>query len=68
MIIILLYLSAYTTLFKTFPTLFFLGKTSDGRLADLITVVGWTFMCMCDFFAALPGASFSPRQLVCEVL
>jgi hypothetical protein len=33
---------------KKYPTLFFLGKTSD-RLEKLITVVGGTFMCMRDF-------------------
>jgi hypothetical protein len=57
-----------TTLFKKYLTLFFPGKTSDGRLANLITVVGRTFIHMPDLFAASPGVSFSPRQLVCEVL
>jgi hypothetical protein len=29
-----------TTLFKKYPTLFFPGKTSDGKLANVITVGG----------------------------
>jgi hypothetical protein len=29
---------------KKYPTLFFPGKTSDGRLANLIIVVGGTLM------------------------
>jgi hypothetical protein len=38
----------YATLSKKYPTLFFPEKTSDGRLANLITVVGGTFMSMRD--------------------
>jgi hypothetical protein len=34
-------------LFKKY--LFFPGKTSDDRMENLITVVGGTFMSMCDF-------------------
>jgi hypothetical protein len=39
---------------KKYPTLFFPGKTSDGRLANLITVVGGTFMCMRDLLRPRP--------------
>jgi hypothetical protein len=44
----------------------FPGKISDSRLANLITVVD--LHAHVRFVAASPGASFSPRQLVCEVL
>jgi hypothetical protein len=41
-----------TTLFKKYPTLFFPGETSDGRLANLITVVGGP-SCTCVIFLRL---------------
>jgi hypothetical protein len=44
----------HTTLSKKYPTLFLPGKTSDGRLANLITVVGETFMSMCDLLRPCP--------------
>jgi hypothetical protein len=39
---------------KKYPTLFFPRKTSDGRLANLITVVGGSFMCMRDLLRPRP--------------
>jgi hypothetical protein len=44
----------YTVLFKKYPTLFFPRKHSDGRFANLITVVGGTFMRMHDFLWLRP--------------
>jgi hypothetical protein len=46
---------AYNTLFIKYPTLFFPGRTSDGRLANLITVEGGgTFMRLRDFLLPRP--------------
>jgi hypothetical protein len=46
--------TALQGLSKKYPTLFFPGKTSDGRLANLITVVGGTFMHMRDLLRPRP--------------
>jgi hypothetical protein len=48
---VLLYsvIALYEACPKSIQLYFFHGKTSDGRLANLITVVGGTFMCMHDF-------------------
>jgi hypothetical protein len=43
-----------TTLFKKHLGLFLSRKTSDGRLANLITVVGGIFMHMRDFLWPRP--------------
>jgi NAD kinase len=50
----------YTTLFKKYLTLFFPRKTSDGRLANVITVGGGggTFMHMHDFLQPCPVLLF----------
>jgi hypothetical protein len=52
---------------KKSQTLLFPGKTSDGRLANLISG-GGNLHAHALFVVALPSVSFSPRQLVCEVL
>jgi hypothetical protein len=45
----------YTTLSKKYLTLFFPGKTSDDRLANLITVMGGgAFMSMRDLLRPRP--------------
>jgi hypothetical protein len=44
----------YMSLSRKYPTLFFPGKTSDGRLANLITVVGGPFMRMRDLLWLRP--------------
>jgi hypothetical protein len=63
----------YTTLFKKYPTLFFPGKTSDGRLANLITVVGgpswyiWVFR-TCTFTNGCIAYSFHSLKYICKEL
>jgi hypothetical protein len=44
----------FVCMFKKYPTLFFMEITSAGRLQNLITVVGGTFMCMRDFLWSRP--------------